>query len=147
MGIKNFIERMGVIMMELKKPRKIILVSCTLVAVICCIVVLWGNSLKEGASPNDLSQGKSILTWEAVKALVNGELTYQELYDTYYYKNIGLGFYIISFPIEDTEPYSLTVWFASDMNEHPMAVRLKSENDDITVDLNEENLVQMMRLK
>jgi len=105
-----------------------------------------GFTLMADPSNSDTPHEKPLITWNAVKSLVEGSLTYQELYDTYYYRDIGSGFYIISFPIESAESYALMIWFSHDMNEQPMAVRLNSESHNLLLDLNEQNLLKMMSL-
>ncbi len=137
---------MSTIITKLKKHSKTITFAVILVTVLCCTVILYSDSMAVKTPPvqQSDSQQKQLLSWEALKALVEGRLTYQELYDTYYHQNIGSGFYIISFPIEYTDSYFLKIWFSGGMTEHPMAVKLSNENLNVALDLNEENLIQMM---
>ncbi|MEL7567416.1 MAG: M56 family metallopeptidase [Dehalobacterium sp.] len=123
-----------------KKPAFWI-VLILVIAVFCVGFTLMANPADTGTP-----QEKPFITWNAVKSLAEGSLTYQELYDTYYYRDLGSGLYIISFPIEGAESYALMISFPHDMNEEPMAVRLISEDHNMALDLNEENLAKMMSL-
>ena len=133
-------------MTKLKKYSKVITFAVILVTVLCCIVIFYSDSMGVNTPPiqQSVSKQKQLLNWEAVKAIVEGRLTYKELYDTYYYYNSGSGFYIISFPIEYTDSYFLKMWFSQGITENPMAVKLYDESRNIILDLNKENLIQMM---
>ena len=159
----NFRERMSAIMVNLKKPEKVIAFFALLVAVLCFTVVLIGAFPVDGAAENDLNSlnDKNIvkqlnsmmpadvplpLTWEAVEGLVDGKLTYRELFDTYDYSGIGAGVCTYTFAIEDTQPFTLLVISGDSIN-NPVLVGLHSENNHTTLDLNKENLTRMMSLR
>jgi hypothetical protein len=151
----NFIERMSAILGDLKKSKKTIAFFAVLVAVLSCTVVLMGAFQADSApqkmplstspTPTDAINDRPRLTWEAVKAFVDGSLIYPDIRDSYYYKDIGSGLYIISFPIKDAPGFSL-VASSTSPNAEPMAVGLRCEPAGLSLKLNAENLGIMMDL-
>ena len=124
---------MSAILGDLKKSKKTIAFFAVLVAVLSCTVVLMGALAADSPSPmmsvstsstkTDTINDRPRLTWEAVKAFVDGSLIYPDIRDSYYYKDIGSGLYIVSFPIEDAQGFSL-IASSTSPNAAPMLVRL-----------------------
>jgi len=148
----NFTERMNSIMDKLKKSKKAIVFSAALVTVVCCSLVLMGVWAGSAARPvsappmqTDAINDRPRLTWKAVKELVEGNLSYQDILGPFYYKEIGSGLYVITFPIEDAPEFSLVVSSTSPSSS-PMTVGLRCEPADLLLKLNAENLQTMMDL-
>jgi len=151
----NFIERMSAILGDLKKSKKTIAFFAVLVAVLSCTVVLMGAFQADSApqkmplstspTPTDAINDRPRLTWEAVKAFVDGSLIYPDIRDSFYYKAIGSGLYIVSFPIEDAQGFSL-IASSTSPNAAPMLVKLRCEPAALSLELNAENLGIIMDL-
>ena len=151
----NFIEGMSAIMGSLKTPKKIIAFSVVLIAVLSCTVVLMGafsadsasRMIPASASPmqTDTINDRPRLTWEAIKEFANGSLSYPDVRDSFYYKEIGSGLYIVRFPIEDALEFSLIASSTSPSAE-PMTIGLHCEPAALSLKLNIENLGIMMDL-
>lgn len=86
-------------MINLKKPKKIIVFSTVLVVVLCMVVFVdafWAYSMSKndavGTPPTqtDKINDRPHLTWEAVKKLAGGSLSYPDIRDSFYYKELGL---------------------------------------------------------
>ena len=91
------------------------------------------------------SNNRPNLTWQAVKKLVEGSLNYTDIRDSFYYKEIGSGLYIVSFPIQDAPEFSLTA-SSTGPSAAPMWVGLRCEPAGLSLKLNAENLGIMMAL-
>ncbi len=115
---------------NLNKSKKIIAFSAVLVAVLSCMVILIGTfaadstsqmtSISTSSTQSGAICDKPCLTWATVKELAKEGLDYPDIRDSFYYKEIGSGLYIISFPIKDAPEFSL---------------RLNAENLGIMMDL------------
>lgn len=137
------------------KSKKIIAFSAVLVAVLSCMVVLMGafaadsapQKMPVSAQPmrTDTINERPRLTWEAVKELAEGSLNYPDIRNSFYYKEIGSGLYIISFPIKDAPEFSL-IASSTSPNAAPMSVGLRCGPADLSLKLNAENLGLMMDL-
>ena len=124
---------MSAILGDLKKSKKTIAFFAVLVAVLSCTLVLMSALAADSPSPmmsvstsstkTDTINDRPRLTWEAVKAFVDGSLIYPDIRDSFYYKAIGSGLYIVSFPIEDAQGFSL-IASSTSPNAAPMLVRL-----------------------
>lgn len=100
-------------MYNLNKSKKIIVFSAVLVMVLSCTMVLMGAFAADSSSQmmpistsstkTDTINDRPHLTWEAVKELTEGRLSYPDIRASFYYKEIGSGLYIVSFPIEDAQ--------------------------------------------
>lgn len=136
-------------MTDLKQFKKIIAFSIVLIAVLCCTTVLMGAfpiaPISASSAQQDTSREKQLLTWEAVKEFAVGSLSYSEIRDSFYYKEIGSGLYIVSFPIEDAQGFSL-IASSTSPNATPMLVRLRCEPAALSIELNAENLGIMIDL-
>ncbi|MFZ7103010.1 MAG: hypothetical protein ACOWWO_10215 [Peptococcaceae bacterium] len=136
-------------MINLKRSSKLIVFSISLIAVLYCTAVLTGVfpiiPISASSAQQDTSQEKQLLTWEAIKEFTAGNLSYSEIYDSFYYKEIGSGLYIISFPIEDAPKFFLTASSTSP-GAAPMSVMLRCEPADFSLELNAENLGIMLNL-
>jgi hypothetical protein len=142
-------------MTDLKQFKKIIAFSVVLIAVLSCTVVLMGafsadsasRMISASASPmqTDTINDRPRLTWEAIKELANGSLSYPDVRDSFYYKEIGFGRYIVRFPIEDAPEFSLVASSTSPSAE-PMTIGLHCEPAALSLKLNIENLGIMMDL-
>ncbi|MCG8482048.1 MAG: BsuPI-related putative proteinase inhibitor [Clostridia bacterium] len=136
-------------MIKLKLHKKVFIFSAVLVAVLCGVLTLTGASpimpISASSTQQDIPQKKHFLTWEEVEALVDGNLTYGELFDTYDYNGMGAEVCTYTFAIEDEQPFSLIVISGDDINK-PLLVQLYSENNLMTLDLNRENFIRMMSL-
>jgi hypothetical protein len=152
---KFIIERRNLFMTDLKQFKKIIAFSVVLIAVLSCTVVLMGafsadsasRMISASASPmqTDTINDRPRLTWEAIKELANGSLSYPDVRDSFYYKEIGFGRYIVRFPIEDAPEFSLVASSTSPSAE-PMTIGLHCEPVALSLKLNIENLGIMMDL-
>lgn len=146
-------ERVSAILGNLKKFKRIITFSTVLVVVLSCSVVLTGAfSANKPAQPvstppiqTDTINDRPHLTWEAVKELADGSLSYPDIRDSFYYKVIGSGLYIISFPIKAAPEFSLVAGSTSP-SAAPISVGLRCEPAGISLKLNAENLGIMMDL-
>ena len=134
---------------SLKIPKKVIAFSVVLIAVLCCTTVLMGAfpiaPISASSAQQYTSREKQLLTWEAVKEFAVGSLSYSEIRDSFYYKEIGSGLYIVSFPIEDAQGFSL-IASSTSPNATPMLVRLRCEPAALSIELNAENLGIMIDL-
>ena len=64
-------------------------------------------SVSTSSTKTDTINDRPHLTWKTVKELAEGRLSYPDIRDSFYYKAIGSGLYIVSFPIEDVQGFSL----------------------------------------
>ena len=137
-------------MSNLKQYKKLLASSVILIVILCCALALTGAfpmmPISASSTQQDMTQKKQLLTWEAVEKLVDGNLTYGELFDTYDYNGMGAGVYTYTFTIEDARPFSLIVISGDDINK-PVLAQLHSGNNLATLDLNRENLKRMMCLR
>lgn len=163
---KNLKERLSAILKAGRKSRRAIVLSVVAAAVLCGTAVWLGafssghavpaapdgtpSGLKssEGASSEqpgqpDAESNKPYLPWEAIKRLADGSLGYSDFRESYYYKVIGSGLYIISYPIEDAPGFSLVVSYM-DPDADPVAVRLCCADADLSLPLNVENLAESL---
>ena len=155
MGTTNFTERMSAILSNLKKSKKIIAFSAVLVVVLSCSVVLMSAFSADRADQMMLVSTSSTqmdtinyrphLTWEVVKEFAGGSLNYPDIRDSFYYKEIGSGLYITSFPIKDAPEFSL-IASSTSPNAVPMSIGLCCEPADLSLKFNAENLGIMMDL-
>lgn len=146
---------MSAILGDLKKSKKTIAFFAVLVAVLSCTVVLMGALAADSPSPmmsvstsstkTDTINDRPHLTWKTVKELAEGRLSYPDIRDSYYYKDIGSGLYIVSFPIEDAQGFSL-IASSTSPNAAPMLVKLRCEPAALSLELNAENLGIIMDL-
>lgn len=143
-------------MVNLKKSRKAAAFSAALAAVLSCMFVLMGVLSACSAFPialispqpaqaDKIDDKPYLITWEAVKKLAEGSLSYPDIRDSFYYKEIGSGLYIISFPIEEAPEFFLIASSAGPSAE-PMSVGLRCESAELSLELNAENLGIMMEL-
>ena len=146
---------MSAIMDNLNKSKKIIIFSAVLVMVFSCTLVLMGALAADSPSPmmsvstsstkTDTINDRPHLTWKTVKELAEGRLSYPDIRDSFYYKAIGSGLYIVSFPIEDAQGFSL-IASSTSPNAAPMLVKLRCEPAALSLELNAENLGIIMDL-
>ncbi|ACL20131.1 hypothetical protein Dhaf_2095 [Desulfitobacterium hafniense DCB-2] len=99
-------------MIDFKLPKKLIVFSMTLILVSGCadisISTLPIPSTGTPLARQDGAQDKPLLTWEAVKELTAGSLSYSEIRNSFYFQDIGSGLYVISFPIKEGPEFSLS---------------------------------------
>jgi|GEM_PF-517692 len=146
---------MSAILGDLKKSKKTIAFFAVLVAVLSCTLVLMSALAADSPSPmmsvstsstkTDTINDRPHLTWKTVKELAEGRLSYPDIRDSYYYKDIGSGLYIVSFPIEDAQGFSL-IASSTSPNAAPMLVKLRCEPAALSLELNAENLGIIMDL-
>jgi hypothetical protein len=146
---------MSAIMDNLNKSKKIIIFSAVLVMVFSCTLVLMSALAADSPSPmmsvstsstkTDTINDRPHLTWKTVKELAEGRLSYPDIRDSFYYKAIGSGLYIVSFPIEDAQGFSL-IASSTSPNAAPMLVKLRCESAALSLELNAENLGIIMDL-
>jgi len=146
---------MSAIMDNLNKSKKIIIFSAVLVMVFSCTLVLMSALAADSPSPmmsvstsstkTDTINDRPHLTWKTVKELAEGRLSYPDIRDSFYYKAIGSGLYIVSFPIEDAQGFSL-IASSTSPNAAPMLVKLRCEPAALSLELNAENLGIIMDL-
>lgn len=146
---------MSAIMDNLNKSKKIIIFSAVLVMVFSCTLVLMSALVADSPSPmmsvstsstkTDTINDRPHLTWKTVKELAEGRLSYPDIRDSFYYKAIGSGLYIVSFPIEDAQGFSL-IASSTSPNAAPVLVKLRCEPAALSLELNAENLGIIMDL-
>ncbi|HQH66352.1 MAG TPA: BsuPI-related putative proteinase inhibitor [Clostridia bacterium] len=140
---------------NLNKSKKIIIFSAVLVMVFSCTMVLMSAfaadspsqmmSVSTSSTKTDTINDRPHLTWKTVKELAEGRLSYPDIRDSFYYKEIGSGLYIVSFPIEDAQGFSL-IASSTSPNAAPMLVKLRCEPAALSLELNAENLGIIMDL-
>lgn len=144
---KSLKERLSTILRAGRKSKKLLFVS-TLAAV---VLLSAGICLGAFSSGSDRKQGgaaageKPYLTWEAVKELAGGDLSYSDISGKYYFQDIASGSFVRSYPIEDAADFSL---LAGDNHSAttPAPVGLRCEGAELSLEFSAENLGIMMDL-
>lgn len=142
-------------MSQFKISVKLVALSVVLAAGLSSTALLPGDFSAYGAAgavPADTEpvrsgeiSGKPLLTWEKIKELTGGTLSYQDIRDSFYSMETGSGLYILCFPIKDAKEFSLIASSAGP-DARPMAIKLHLEPAGLSLDLNAENLGTMMAL-
>ncbi len=97
-----------------------------------------------GVLSTDTTNERPYLTFDALRAFVDGKLSCKEICDTYAYVETGSGLYILVFPIEDVPSYSLILSFSHDIGNEPISVRLFEEQRGNDMELNQDALLEMI---
>ncbi len=136
-------------MIDFKLPKKLIVFSMTLILVSGCADISMNTlpipSTGTPLARQDGAQDKPLLTWEAVKELTAGSLSYSEIRNSFYSKDIGSGLYVISFPIKEGPEFSLSA-SSTGPDAAPLSIMLHCEPAGLSLKLNPENLGLMLDL-
>lgn len=136
-------------MIDFKLSKKLIVFSMTLILVSgCADISISTLPIPSTGTPltwQDGAQDKPLLTWKAVKELTAGSLSYSEIRNSFYFKDIGSGLYVISFPIKEGSEFSLSA-SSTGPDAAPLSIMLHCEPAGLSLKLNPENLGLMMDL-